>query len=42
VRPGLVDEPDEAKCLSRIEDTFITVRGDYAEAEKVLKKFFAS
>jgi osomolarity two-component system phosphorelay intermediate protein YPD1 len=30
------------KCLSRIKDTLMAVKGEYAEAEKVLKKFYTS
>jgi len=39
---GAIDEPDEELCLSRIKDTLVTVKEDYAEVEKVLKKFYAS
>jgi hypothetical protein len=40
MRPGIA-EPDEAKCLYRIEDTLVAVKEEYAEAEKVLKIFQA-
>merc|ERR1711939_801984 len=36
------DEPDEDKCLERIKDTLVTVKEEYAEVEKVLKKFYGS
>jgi len=39
---GIADEPDEAKCLARIKDTLKTVKEEYAEVEKVLKKFYHS
>lgn len=39
---GTTDVPDEAKCLERIEETLEDVKEEYAEVEKVLKKFYAS
>ncbi|KAH8811756.1 signal transduction histidine kinase [Xylogone sp. PMI_703] len=39
---GTEDEPDEAKCLKKIEETLVTVKEEYDEVEKVLKKFFQS
>lgn len=39
---GTENEPDEAKCLSRIKETLVTVKEEYAEVEKVLKKFYGS
>jgi len=39
---GTEDEPDKKKCLSLIKDTLVTVKEEYAEVEKVLKKFYAS
>ena len=39
---GTADEPDEAKCLERIKETLVAVKEEYAEVEKVLKKFYAS
>ncbi|PVH89344.1 histidine-phosphotransfer domain, HPT domain-containing protein [Cadophora sp. DSE1049] len=39
---GTEDEPDEDKCLERIKDTLVTVKDEYAEVEKVLKKFYGS
>jgi len=39
---GTVDEPDEKKCLSRIKDALVIVKEEYAEVEKVLRKFYAS
>jgi osomolarity two-component system phosphorelay intermediate protein YPD1 len=41
-RTGIIDEPNEAKCLSRIKDTLVAAKKEYAEVEKVLKKFYAS
>ncbi|CAJ2511585.1 Uu.00g072100.m01.CDS01 [Anthostomella pinea] len=35
-------EPDEALCLRRITDTLATVKTEYSEVEKILKKFFDS
>jgi osomolarity two-component system, phosphorelay intermediate protein YPD1 len=29
-----------AKCLARIKDTLVTVKEEYAEVEKVLKRFY--
>ncbi|KAK2625818.1 hypothetical protein QTJ16_005130 [Diplocarpon rosae] len=39
---GTTDEPDEQKCLERIKKTLVTVKEEYEEIEKVLKKFYAS
>lgn len=39
---GTTDCPDEKKCLKRIADTIETVKEDYAEVEKILRKFYAS
>jgi len=39
---GTADEPDEAKCLERIKETLKDVKEEYAEVEKVLKKFYGS
>ncbi|KAI0391029.1 histidine-phosphotransfer domain, HPT domain-containing protein [Xylariaceae sp. FL0594] len=33
-------QPDAELCLSRITSTLATVKSEYAEAEKALKKFF--
>lgn len=38
---GTTDEPDEDKCLERIKDTLVAVKEEYAEVEKVLKRFYA-
>ncbi|KAL3422421.1 Multistep phosphorelay regulator 1 [Phlyctema vagabunda] len=38
---GTADEPDEEKCLERIKETLVAVKEEYADCEKVLKKFFA-
>ncbi|KAI0882517.1 histidine-phosphotransfer domain, HPT domain-containing protein [Annulohypoxylon maeteangense] len=35
-------ETDEALCLSRIKETLKTVKAEYADVEKTLKKFFNS
>ncbi|KAI9735728.1 MAG: hypothetical protein M1818_006336 [Claussenomyces sp. TS43310] len=37
---GTAEEPDVNKCLSLIKDTLKTVKVEYDEVEKVLKKFF--
>lgn len=39
---GTTDEPDEEKCLTRIKEMLVAVKEDYAEVEKVLKRFYAS
>lgn len=39
---GTADEPDKAKCLERIKETLKDVKEEYAEVEKVLKKFYGS
>lgn len=39
---GTTDVPDKAKCLALIKDTLVAVKEEYAEVEKVLKKFYAS
>jgi len=39
---GTTDEPDKEVCLSRIKDTLVAVKEEYAEVEKVLKRFYAS
>jgi osomolarity two-component system phosphorelay intermediate protein YPD1 len=39
---GTEDEPDKEKCLSLIKDTLVAVKEEYAEVEKVLRKFYAS
>jgi len=38
---GTKDEPDEAKCLERIKETLVAVKEEYAEVEKILRKFYA-
>ncbi|GAW15368.1 hypothetical protein EKO27_g6310 [Xylaria grammica] len=35
-------EPNEELCLSRIQSTLVSVKSEYADAEKTLKKFFDS
>jgi len=37
---GTTDEPDKELCLKRIKETLVTVKEEYEEAEKILKKFF--
>lgn len=37
---GTTDEPDEAKCLAQIKETLAAVKEEYAEVEKVLKRFY--
>ncbi len=37
---GTVDEPDDGKCLNRIKDTLSTVKVEYADVEKTLRRFF--
>jgi osomolarity two-component system phosphorelay intermediate protein YPD1 len=37
---GTADEPDEKKCLARIKDTLVAVKEEYAEVEKILKKYY--
>lgn len=37
---GIADVEDEEKCLERIESTLNIVKGEYAEAVKILKSFF--
>ena len=39
---GTTDEPDEAKCLEKIRETLVTGKEEYAEVEKVLKRFYGS
>jgi osomolarity two-component system, phosphorelay intermediate protein YPD1 len=39
---GTVDEPNEATCLDQIKETLKDVKEEYAEVEKVLKKFYGS
>ncbi|KAJ8062534.1 hypothetical protein OCU04_009062 [Sclerotinia nivalis] len=39
---GTTDEPDEDKCLERIKETLVSVKEEYEEVEKVLKKFYAT
>jgi osomolarity two-component system phosphorelay intermediate protein YPD1 len=38
---GIMDELDETTCLSRIKVTLAAIKEEYAEAEQVLKRFFA-
>ena len=39
---GTQDEPDEEKCLERIKETLVAVKEEYAEVEKILRKFYAN
>jgi osomolarity two-component system phosphorelay intermediate protein YPD1 len=38
---GTTDVPDEDVCLARIKDTLVAVKEEYAEVEKVLRKFYS-
>jgi osomolarity two-component system phosphorelay intermediate protein YPD1 len=38
---GTTDVEDDELCLKRIKETLETVKEEYEEVEKVLKKFFA-
>lgn len=37
---GTNEEPDDAKCLGRIKKTLAVVKVEYAEVEKVLRRFY--
>lgn len=37
---GTNEEPDDAKCLGRIKKTLDVVKVEYAEVEKVLRRFY--
>jgi len=37
---GTVDEPDDAVCLNRTKETLSSLKVEYAEVEKVLKRFY--
>lgn len=37
---GTTDEPDEDRCLARIKDTLAAVKEEYAEVERVLRRFY--
>lgn len=37
---GTIEEPDDAKCLGRIKKTLDLVKVEYAEVEKVLRRFY--
>lgn len=37
---GTVDQLDDAKCLSLIQKTLDAVKIEYAEVEKVLRRFY--
>ncbi|KAH6683300.1 hpt domain-containing protein [Halenospora varia] len=37
---GTTDVDDDELCLSRIKETLVSVKEEYAEVEKVLKKFY--
>jgi osomolarity two-component system phosphorelay intermediate protein YPD1 len=39
---GTADETDEEKCLEKIKVTLAAVKEEYAEVEKVLKKFYGN
>jgi len=38
---GTTDVDDEEVCLEQIKETLVAVKEEYAEVEKVLKKFYA-
>jgi len=38
---GTADLTDEAECLDKIKETLVAVKEEYAEVEKVLRKFYA-
>lgn len=38
---GTADLSDEDECLEKIEATLVAVKEEYAEVEKVLRKFYA-
>ena len=38
----MTDVDDEELCLKRIKETLVTVKEEYEEVEKVLKKFYAA
>lgn len=37
---GTKDEPDSGKCLKQIKDTLAGAKVEYAEVEKVLKRYY--
>ena len=37
---GTIDEPDPKKCLNLIQKTLDAVKIDYAEVEKVLRRYY--
>jgi len=39
---GTADVDDEDTCLERVKETLVAVKEEYAEVEKVLKKFYAA
>ena len=39
---GVVDEPDDGKCLSRIKDSLMAIKGECDKVENILQKFFAA
>lgn len=39
---GTTEEKDDDKCIERIKKTLKTVKEEYAEAEKILRRFYAS
>jgi len=38
---GTADLSDEDECLEKIKATLVAVKEEYAEVEKVLRKFYA-
>jgi len=39
---GTADIPDEKKCLELIKATLVSVKEEYAEVEKILRKFYTT
>ncbi|KAG9241252.1 hpt domain-containing protein [Calycina marina] len=39
---GTAEMPDEDECLKKIEETLVSVKEEYAEVEKVLRRFYAA
>lgn len=39
---GTANEPNEETCLERIKETLKDAKEEYAEVEKVLRRFYGS
>ena len=37
---GCIDEPDDDTCLNAIRRTLVKVKTEYADAERILKRFY--